>query len=131
MYRSTDPNATLDVNVHDTYFVISNYDCTLTLFITYFIMGFLYWLFQQLQKQLIKPLTIIHTIILIGSFVIYWLVIPYSKIFLNNPAFPLLKYENQLMNETLTIEFLIIVFIATPIFILNLLIAFIRNIKTL
>jgi heme/copper-type cytochrome/quinol oxidase subunit 1 len=129
MYRNTDPNSGLDINIHATYFVISNYDSTLVLFTTYFLTGLLYWLFEKLsQKQLVKPLTIIHTIILIGSFVLYWLVIIYSKIFLSNPTFPMFDNGSQLINATLVIDFLLILFLAVPIFIINLLIGLIRRI---
>lgn len=129
MYRSTDANSILDINVHDTYFVISNYDCTLILFTTYFLMGILYWLFEKLpQKQLIKPLTIIHSTILIGSFIIYWLIIFLDdKLFVVDPNFPLLNYKDQLINIILVIELFIITFLGIPIFIINLLIGLLRR----
>lgn len=129
IYRSTDPNSILVINVHDTYYVISNYDCTLVLFITYFLTALLYLLFEKLpQKQLIKPLTIIHTIILIGSFIIYWLIIFLDdKLFVIDPNFPLLNYKDEIINMTLVSEFLLIAFLAIPIFIINLLISLLRR----
>lgn len=128
MDRSTDPNSGLDINIHSTYLVISNYDCTLILFTTYFLMGILYWLFEKLpQKRLIKSLTIIHSTILIGSFVFYWLLIIYSKLFLSNSTFPLFDNGSQLINVTLIIEFLSIAFLAIPIFIINLLIGLLKR----
>ena len=127
-YRSTDPNSILDINVHDTYFVISNYHCTLVLFTLYFLTGLLYWLFEKLpKKRLIKPLTLIHTIILIGSFVFYWLVVLYSKLLPGDPNFPLFDYGSQLINITLVNEFLLIIFVAVPVFIINLLIGLFRT----
>ncbi|MBF4465294.1 hypothetical protein [Flavobacterium sp. LC2016-12] len=129
MCRSTDLNSGLDINIHSTYLVLSNYDCTLVLFTTYFLMGILYWLFEKLpQKQLIKPLTIIHTIILIGSFIIYWLIIFLDdKLFVIDPNFPLLNYKDEIINMTLVSEFLLIAFLAIPIFIINLLISLLRR----
>lgn len=125
---SNDPNSILDINVHDTYYVISNYHCTIVLFTLYFLTGFLYWLFEKLpKKQLIGPLTIIHTIILIGSFVFYWLVVLYSKQLTRDPNFPLLDNGNQLINITLVNEFLLIIFVAVPLFIINLLIGLFRT----
>lgn len=127
-YRNTNPNSILDINVHDTYFVISNYDCTLVLFTTYFLMGILYWLFEKLpQKKLIKPLTMIHSIILIGSFILYWLIIIYNKVFLSNPTFPMFDNGSELINITLVLELLLIAFLAIPVFIINLLIGLIRK----
>jgi heme/copper-type cytochrome/quinol oxidase subunit 1 len=127
-YKENNPNSTLDINIHDTYFVISNYDCTLVLFTLYFLTGLLYWLFEYLpQKQLLKPLTFIHTTILIGSFIIYWLVILYSKIVILRNPFPL--FDNYLLiNSTLIIEFLLIIFVAIPTFLINLLIGLFRKV---
>lgn len=129
MYQSTDPNSVLDINIHSTYFVMSNYHCTIILFTVYFLAGLLYWLFEKLpQKRLIKPLTIIHSTILIGSFIIYWLIIFLDdKLFVIDPNFPLLNYKDQIINMTLVSEFLLIVFLATPIFIINLLISLLKR----
>lgn len=127
-YRSTDPKSSLDLNVHDTYFVMSNYHCTIILFSLYFLTGLLYWVFEKLpKKQLIKPLTIIHTFIFIGSFVFYWIIILYSNHLKSDPNFPLLNDGNQLINITLVNEFLLIFFIAIPIFIINLLIGLFKR----
>ncbi|OXA80422.1 hypothetical protein SAMN05444397_102191 [Flavobacterium aquidurense] len=131
MHRSNDPNSGLDINIHSTYLVISNYDCTLVLFTTYFLTGLLYLLFEKLpQKQLIKPLTIIHSTILIGSFISYWLIIFLDdKLFVIDPNFPLLNYKDQVINITLVLESLIITFMGMPIFIINLLIGLLRGTK--
>lgn len=127
-YRGSDPNSSLDINVYDTYYVMSYYHCTIVLFTLYFLTGLLYWLFEKLpKKQLINPLTIIHSSILIGSFVIYWLVILYSKLLIRDSNFPLLDNGNQLINITLVNEFLLIIFVAVPIFIINLLIGLFRT----
>ena len=123
-----DPNNTLDINIHDTYFVILNLHVAIALFLFYFLNGLGYWSIQKiLKKGLIKPLTIIHTTILIGSFVFYWLVIIYSKIFLSNSTFPLFDDGRDLINITLVLELLLILFLATPIFIINLLIGLLRR----
>lgn len=128
-HQSSYPNAGLDINVHDTYIVISNYYCTLVLFVTYFLTGLLYWLFEKLpQKKLIKPLTIIHTTILIGSFISYWfLIFLDEKLFVTDPNFPLLNYKDQYINITLISELFIITFVGMPIYILNLSIGMLRR----
>ena len=123
-----DPNNTLDINIHDTYFVILNLHVAIALFLFYFLNGLGYWSIQKIfKKGLIKPLTIIHTTILIGSFVFYWLVIIYSKMFLSNSTFPLFDDGRDLINITLVLELLLILFLATPIFIINLLIGLLRR----
>lgn len=117
--------ATVDVNIHDTYFVLGNYDFAIILFFAYFITGLGYWLVQKkLNKRLVNYLVIIHSIILIGSFVLYWGVFFYTKLFIHSD-FPL--YDGYLtLNIILVIAFLVIIFIATPIYIINLLIGLFR-----
>jgi hypothetical protein len=64
-----DMDGTLDINVHDTYFVIPHFDIAIILSIIYFIYGFGYWMVQEkFKKRLVKILTLIHSVILIGSF---------------------------------------------------------------
>lgn len=128
IYQINDPESTLDVNIHDTYFVIANYHLTILLFASYFLMGLGYWLVQKLfKKQLLKSLTIIHTVILLGSFIIYWGAFFYGKFFLQNPEFPLFFDGHQLMNIIMIDELLLIVFVAMPIYIVNLLISLFRK----
>lgn len=119
-------NSVLDLNIHDTYFVISDYHVSILLFTCYFIMGIGYWLVQKAyKKQLIKSLTLIHSVIMIGSFVVYWFFIffgrLFDKLFFRDPNFPLIEY-NQLINITLFLSLVLIAFIAMPIYIVNLLI---------
>lgn len=126
-----DPTANLDINIHDTYYVVRNFDSTIFLFICYFTMGFGYWLVQKVfKKQLVKSLTILHSLIFIGSFVIYWLALIYSMIFLQKSEFPTFLSDYQLINSTLVLELLVITFIGIPIYIINLLIGLIRKKQT-
>ncbi|MGE6354244.1 hypothetical protein ACQKCJ_10245 [Flavobacterium sp. NPDC079362] len=121
------PDETLDINVHDTYFIIAQLHVAIVLFLFFFLNGFGYWFVHRvLKKSLEKYLTLIHSFIVLGSFIFYWLIILYSKLFLFNPDF-LLFDEYQLINIILISEFMLIVFIALPIFITNLLIAIFRK----
>lgn len=125
------PTANLDINIHDSYYVVRNFESTIFLFICYFIMGFGYWLVQKVfKKQLVKSLTILHSLIFIGSFVIYWLALIYSMIFLQKSEFPRFLSDYQLINSTLVLELLVITFIGIPIYIINLLIGLIRKKQT-
>lgn len=122
-------NDVLDINIHDTYFVISNLDLTVFLSFSYFLNGFGYWIVQKkLNRNLIKSLTIIHSIILIGGFISYWLVLGYSKLFIKKP-FPLFD-DYEIINQTLVIITSLIVAIGIPIYCLNLLIGVFKNKKT-
>lgn len=126
-----DPDSTLDINIHDTYFVIANLHVAVVLFLFYFLNGFGYWAVEKLlKKKLEKSLTLIHCIILIGSFVFYWLIVFYTKLFLPNPEFALFD-NHYLINRILIYEFFLIIFVATPIYITNLLIGPFRKSNSL
>ncbi|MEG0850813.1 MAG: cbb3-type cytochrome c oxidase subunit I [Flavobacterium sp.] len=126
--NNDNPTSNLDINIHDTYYVVRNFDSTIFLFICYFIMGFGYWLVQKVfKKQLVKSLTILHSLIFIGSFVIYWIALIYGKLFLQKPEFPSFLSDYQLLNSTLVLELLVITFVGIPVYIINLLIGLIRK----
>nr|WP_315194936.1 hypothetical protein [uncultured Flavobacterium sp.] len=120
-----DMDGTLDINVHDTYFVIPHFYVAVILSIIYSIYGFGYWLVQdKFKKRLVKILTIIHSVFLIGSFLAYWTVIYYTRLFATNNS-PL--FDNyQTINITLVICS-ILCLIALPIYITNLAIGIFRK----
>jgi heme/copper-type cytochrome/quinol oxidase subunit 1 len=120
------PDSTFDVNVYDTYYIIPHFYATFVLFLFYFIMGLGYWLVQKVyKKQLIKSLTIIHSVILIGSFVFYWIILFYNKLFVRYYFY--FDDNYRLINMTLVLELLLIVFIGIPVYIVNLLIGLFRK----
>lgn len=120
-------DTTLDINVHDTYYVISHLDIAIVLCMMYFLQGFCYWLVQKVMKRnLVSWLTIVHTFILIGSFVYYWILLGYYE-FLENPPGPLFSNFPQSLNVTLTILALLIICIGLPAYIVNLFIGIFRK----
>lgn len=127
---SHNPEGTMDINIHDTYYVIPHLYGTTVLFLSYFLMGVGYWLVQKiLKKQLIKPLTIIHSSIFIGSFILFWMVILYTKIVANN-NFPL-DDHHAIVNIILIVEFLLMLIIALPLYTTNLLLALLKRKETI
>jgi heme/copper-type cytochrome/quinol oxidase subunit 1 len=123
---ATNIDSTLDINIHDTYFIISHFNVAIVLSFVYFIYGFGYWLVREkLKKRLVKILTILHSVFLIGSFLAYWIVIFYSKLFPINKNFPI--FDNyQIINITLVICS-ILCLIALPIYVTNLAIGVFRK----
>ena len=118
-------DGTLDINVHDTYFIISHFHVAIILFTIYFIYGLGYWLVQEkFKKTLIKTLTILHSVILIGSFLAYQIVIFYARYFPSND-FPLFD-DYQTINITILVCFFLCL-IALPIYITNLTISVFRK----
>lgn len=116
------PNETLDINIHDTYFVIAHLHVAIAVSLFFFLNGLGYWLVQKVLKR--KPekyLTLIHAGIVIGSFAIYQMIIFYNTWFPANPDFPLFD-DYQLMNIFLVSSTILNIFVALPVYITNLLI---------
>ena len=123
--KKNSPN-TVDINIHDTYLVIENIYITCSISIYFFLVGIGYWFVEKLlQKKLVNYLTVIHCVILFGSFIAYWIIIFYSRIIQKEP-FPFFD-ESQLIDQTLIILFRLIIFVAQPIYFLNLLIGILKK----
>ncbi|GAA0721082.1 hypothetical protein GCM10009430_21960 [Aquimarina litoralis] len=76
-----DYDKTVDVNVHDTYYVMQAYVMNLFSTVVFLVIGIVYWSFGKMKIELNPILTKLHTIITI-VFVVLLIVIPeISKLF--------------------------------------------------
>lgn len=117
----------LDINIHDTYYVISHFELAIVLSFLYFLQGLGYLIVQKiLKRKLVDWLTIVHTFIMIGSFIYYWLFTGYYR-FLAVNSNSLFDNSYQTINITLTILTLLIVCIGVPAYLINLLIGIFRK----
>ncbi|QHI34919.1 hypothetical protein IMCC3317_02640 [Kordia antarctica] len=57
----------IDINIHDTYFVISNYHLTTLISIFFGIIGSIYWIMEKVNRKLSKRLNLIHIILTFGG----------------------------------------------------------------
>ena len=107
-----DPDGVIDINLHETYYVIGHIWFTV-LFTSLFVYGgFLYWGLRRVK--LVKLLTRLHTIISVGGVVIYW------------PVVKLLGLTDSLFSDRATVGAAVIVsavLLVQSLFILNILIA--------
>ncbi len=126
LIQTNNEDTTFDINIHDTYFVIAHIYFALFLSLSYFFIGLGYWIVQKkMKRKLVRVLTIIHSAILNGSFLVYWLLIGYSRAF-PNTSFPL--FDNyELINLTLVVLTFLILLIGQPIYIINLMIGILRK----
>ncbi len=119
-----DENDIIDINVHDTYFVIRNSHLTTLLFVIYGIIGFCYWLFFKYEIILVRNLTNIHSIITIGSIYIYEIGMIYYN-FKTDSSFPL--FDDDILNQNLfTLIIVMLVLFTQLLFITNIILSTIK-----
>lgn len=118
------PDSVIDINVHDTYYVISDYYFSLLLIIIYFLFGLGYWLvIEVFKRKLVRVLTLIHSVIFIGGFVVYWVAYGYDIIQKERLG---ILHDFAFLNQVLLVLFLLML-IATPIYFINLVIGIFRK----
>jgi len=66
-------DAVLDINVHDTYFVIHHAHILQLIAFLYILLGFIYWFFKRINIKLIKASTQLHSSISILIFPLYFI----------------------------------------------------------
>lgn len=116
----------LDINVHDTYYVIAHFDISILRTILFLILGGVYYFFKYINFKLIPSLTKIHIGITCISLIAYYLGDPIINLLQsNNSDFPLFDDKS---NYNIYISLLIlIVVVAQLLFILNILFSTIRH----
>ena len=122
-YNNDDVN---NINVRDTYFVISNFHVGIFFTQTFFILGFIYWLSFKSNLKLINALTKTHTIVTIGSVFAYFIgSYVYDSIYSNE--FPL--FDNQSKFNVYTLILIVLSGLAQFVFIINIVISSINRSK--
>lgn len=114
----------LTINIHDTYYVISNFDLFISVSSLFALIGFIYLYLYTWNTSLKKILVNIHITLSITSFIVYFSSWFYFEITDSN-NFPL--FDNQSRENILNISSLTIFVLAQIIFILNLMISLIKR----
>lgn len=114
----------IDINVHDTYYVIKSSHFAGLLAVIYFLFGLGYFIaIDVLKRKLIKILTWLHSFIFVGGFIVYWLLASYDKVQREELG---ILHDSGFMNVVMLLLFLLML-ISTPIYIVNLLIGIFRK----
>ncbi|WP_036155256.1 hypothetical protein [Maribacter forsetii] len=115
------PDKTLDINIHDTYFVIALLHLAVLISIIFGILGLGYWVVIKLNRRLVNWLTIIHLIITVLSLCLI-LLIPF---FLpeSNQGITSLYFDAQV---TITLSAVVAVCIQS-LYLINIITALIRK----
>lgn len=123
----SDSDDAVDINIHDTYFVIANSHIVKLLFVLYGFIGFIYSVFYEAKISLIRILTKLHVLITIGSVPVYFLGLKLFKLHPPNTNFPLI---DDLSNENLFLALLFLFVISAQLlFIINLIISTFKYFK--
>jgi len=109
-------NSALDINIHDTYFVVAHTHIAHILFFLFTLLGFIYFSFSITKIELVKNLTKIHVFITIISVFVNDLAKPLLYDY-NNKNFPL--FDRTVNYQSFFTILIIIVLIAQILFILN------------
>jgi heme/copper-type cytochrome/quinol oxidase subunit 1 len=62
----------IDINIHDTYFVIPYKHIFILAALLFGIIGFGYWLVNYINGKLVKWLTLVHLLVTLGGFLLMW-----------------------------------------------------------
>lgn len=110
-------SGTMDINIHDTYYVIENLHFTISLCIIYFAIGTIYFILYQLKIKLNRTLTIIHMLAMTVGLLIS--IILYST-FVSQSNADTLHFTKNISRINLVLGISIVFFaLAQVIFILN------------
>ena len=60
-------NGGIDINIHDTYFVISNYHFSALISLLFAIIGLIYWIVKKVNGKLSERLNLIHVVLTFGG----------------------------------------------------------------
>ncbi|WP_291963249.1 hypothetical protein [Maribacter sp.] len=115
------PDKTLDINIHDTYFVIGLISLAVLISIIFGILGLGYWVVIKLNRRLVNWLTIIHlTITVIGFFSI--ILIFFSLPSIEQDGFSY-NFENFLEMQVIVFYIFSLVLYIQPLYLINIIIA--------
>ena len=119
-----DYNTVLDINLHDTYYIVDYSQIQIITSLVFFLIGCIYWSFFKLKIPLIDSLSKIHTYITIGSVLILFLIRFITFTNSETPNFPL--YDKNPNHQLITILLSMLIATSQLIFILNLIISTIK-----
>ena len=106
------------LNIHDTYFVLSNFDASIIFASLFNLIGFIYWI---LSKTKLKPnpfLTKIHSITSISCVIMFYIGMFYYNSIKTENEFPL--FDDTIDNNSFITLFFIIFFVIQILFFINL-----------
>ncbi|WP_367278102.1 cbb3-type cytochrome c oxidase subunit I [uncultured Algibacter sp.] len=122
-------DSTIDINVHDTYFVVAHYHLGMIFLIFFVLIGLIYWVLNIFKRKKVNWLTICHIILTIMStFLLFYSDYLFgSSTFQSNNKYP---YFDGLLNSNLIKTLAFLMFgIGQILFFFNILIGILKTDK--
>ena len=121
-----DPDKTLDVNVHDTYYVIAHSHLTVITAVFYFLSGLPYFIFKLLKRKPYRVFTVIHLAVMVGGFIAYYIISFIIRAMATKNEFPVFDNTAERLNMLAILSFFLVVLVQ-PLFLVNILIGTFRK----
>ncbi len=106
------------LNIHDTYFVLSNFDASIIFASLFNLIGFIYWILSKTKLKLNPFLTKIHSITSISCVIMFYIGMFYYNSIKTENEFPL--FDDTIDNNSFITLFFIIFFVIQILFFINL-----------
>jgi hypothetical protein len=115
----------VDINIYDTYYLISSRFLGTLVTIALAVMGLGYYLMARFQKKLISWLTGIHLFLTLGGIVLIGLVC--FVLSLTESFGELISTDAMVLLENIILLSIVVVIMAQPIYVINLLLGMFRS----
>jgi len=119
------PAAGLDINVHDTYIVISYKHIAIFLAYLFLVLGLGYWVMQRTHRKLSQWLNAIHIILTIGGLTGLFLMPNVAFSTKLQSASPL--FDGLILQNVVPVVLTILIALAQLLYIINLIIGILRK----
>ncbi len=107
----------LDINVHDTYFVIAHLHIAILLSVVFGLLGLGYWIVLKVGGKLSKVLTLVHMVFTIGGVLGLYLLPVFSFTSESTSNFP--QYDDLVIKNIMTVCVLVIMVCAQLLYLAN------------
>ena len=121
-------DSVLDINIHDTYFVIAHLHLAILISILYGLIGLGYWIVQKANRKLSKSLNLIHVVLTIGGLIAIF-GIPYLLFeSTEESVFPL--FEQMERQNSMLIMIILLILFGQLVYLVNITVGIFRKNKT-
>lgn len=107
-FTYSDKKAFIDINIHDTYYIIHVFHLTSLIAAFYLTQGIIYWLLKKIKVPLLSYLTKIHLFCTVGGLIIYFFVMTFFE---DNT-----EIKPGIFNESSIVAWIIVVILCSILF---------------